>query len=272
MQFAPPITPVCAHRATRFSNPLAHSQKKAQTTLQTDTETNTYAGISDYYDMLMLGGYYNYNDIAEALHKVLSPRKKILELGVGTGLLAEQLLKNNTYAFTGIDNTNEMLEQAKERLGEGVHLQMQDIVELNLGETFEASFSVGGCWYFIDYGDRLEFCSHIPELKSSLKGLQKVVDHLEPGGLIAFSLQGPHTDYAEELKEGVTYSQTIEKAESGFIKEYVFKKGNEVLASQTYHYLTLSSMKIDEVFVNMGCKPLGLDAERRFFTYQKNTK
>jgi len=65
------------------------------------------------------------------------------------------------------------------------------------------------------------------------------------------------------------YSQTIKAAESGFIKEYVFKKDDEVLARQTYNYLTLPSLEIDEVFAKLGCKPLGLDAERRFFTYQK---
>ena len=121
-----------------------------------EQDLNTYSGISDYYDVLMTNGYYNYDEITRDLMEVLGSRQRVLELGVGTGLVAEGLLKQNSdLSLTGLDNTESMLAQAKERLGDRIKYELQDVTKLSLGRTFEASFSVGGCWYFIDHGDRL---------------------------------------------------------------------------------------------------------------------
>ena len=110
----------------------------------------------------MTNGYYDYDEITRELNEVLGDRKRVLELGVGTGLVAEGLLKQNPQlSLTGLDNTESMMAQAKERLGDKIRYELQDVTKLSLDRTFEASFSVGGCWYFIDLGDKLEFCSHI---------------------------------------------------------------------------------------------------------------
>ncbi len=53
--------------------------------------SNIYTNITDYYDLLMTQGYYDYQTMAEALYSLMQDRYKILELGVGTGLLAEKL-------------------------------------------------------------------------------------------------------------------------------------------------------------------------------------
>ena len=52
-----------------------------------------YTGITDYYDLLMTQGYYDYEGMAIAVNSLVKDgRKKILELGVETGLLSEKLL------------------------------------------------------------------------------------------------------------------------------------------------------------------------------------
>lgn len=232
---------------------------------------NTYEGIAEYYDTLMTNGYYDYGVIASALDKQIAGKRVVLELGVGTGLLAEKLLElNSDYKITGVDNTEAMLEQAKERLGDKVSYTMQDITALKLDQTYEAAFSVGGCWYFIDTGDSLEFCSHIDDPIMSKQGLQRVVQHLEPGGLLAFSLQGIHSNYEKELSDGLVYSQSVTKEDGGFLKLYEFKKGNEVVASQRYRYATMKKEKSDALFQSLDCEPVGLDDGRKFFVYRKN--
>ena len=75
-----------------------------------ENDLNTYSGISDYYDVLMTNGYYNYDEITRDLMEVLGSRQRVLELGVGTGLVAEGLLKQNSdLSLTGLDNTESML-------------------------------------------------------------------------------------------------------------------------------------------------------------------
>ena len=42
-----------------------------QETTYSDHDLNTYSGISDYYDVLMTNGYYNYDEIPRDLMEVL---------------------------------------------------------------------------------------------------------------------------------------------------------------------------------------------------------
>ena len=78
-----------------------------------DNDTNTYAGIADQYDALMTSGYYDYTIYADALKGALGHRRRVLEMGVGTGLVAEHLLERGPYDLVGIDNTAEMRAGAR---------------------------------------------------------------------------------------------------------------------------------------------------------------
>ena len=79
--------------------------------------------ISQYYDAIMEAGY-NPNDhkvAADAIVKILGSRKKVLELGIGTGLLAEQLVAKGI-DLSGFDFSESMLEKAVARLRSKVKL------------------------------------------------------------------------------------------------------------------------------------------------------
>ena len=234
-------------------------------------DLNTYAGIADYYDVLMTNGYYDYDEITRDLLEILGSRQRVLELGVGTGLVAEGLMNHNPkLSLTGLDNTESMLAQAKKRLGDRVNYELQDVTTLSLNQTFEASYSVGGCWYFIDSGDRLEFCSHIDDRKTCEDGLRHVIDHLETGGVLSLALQGTHDNYSKPLTDELTYSQTIHDEGDGlFTKQYTFTEHSDVVAEQFYRYLVISEEEIHRFFGELGCRPIGLNPTRKFFTYQK---
>ena len=246
---------------TPATTELTYSQK----------DLNTYEGIAEYYDVLMTNGYYDYDELTRDLMQILGERKQILELGVGTGLVAEGLLKQNpNLLLTGLDNTESMLAQAKERLGDKIQYQLQDVTTLSLDQKFEASFSVGGCWYFIDAGDRLEFCSHIDDRKTCEESLRRVIQHLQPGGVLSLALQGTHNDYSKPLTDSLIYSQAIHDEGDGlFTKQYTFTENNNVVAEQFYRYLVISESEIHSFFEELGCEPLGLNPTRKFFSYQK---
>jgi len=235
-------------------------------------DLNTYEGIAEYYDTLMTDGYYDYNEISDSLCQVIGNRTDILELGVGTGLVVEKVLERKpNYKITGVDNTQAMIEKAKTRIGDRMKYELQDVTKLDLNLQFDAAFSVGGCWYFIDNGKNkdLDFCSHIDNLEASLTGLRNVVKHLRPGAVLAFALQSPHTNYSKDLKDNLTYSQEIFKEDEGFTKHYAFTRDGNVLAEQFYRYLVFPESKVHAFFNEVGLKPIGLCSSRKFFAYEK---
>ncbi len=65
---------------------------------------NVYTtSITKWYDRIMAAGYYNHEKVAAALALILGKRRNVLELGVGTGLLAERLLAEAGFAPRGRD-------------------------------------------------------------------------------------------------------------------------------------------------------------------------
>lgn len=234
-----------------------------------DNDTNTYAGIADQYDALMTSGYYDYTIYADALKGALGHRRRVLEMGVGTGLVAEHLLERGPYDLVGIDNTAEMMEQARARLGDKVRFSLQDVTQLKLPWTFEAAYSVGGCWYFINDGATLSLCSHIDDREACITGLTRVIAHLEPGAILAFALQGPHEDYSRPMPGGLTYTQHIEQGSDGiFTKHYLISRGEETLGEQYYRYLILEQPDAYAVLEALGCHSLGLDATGTFNLFE----
>ncbi len=132
-----------------------------------------YTGITNYYDLLMMYGYYDYHNIAKKAYSIVGNNCQILELGAGTGLLAEKYIEiDNTCQFTGVYITPSFLEVAKKRLGNKAKLIVADALAMELNKTFDVAISNAGVWLFISCGDRLELVSHIPDVQANYQGLK----------------------------------------------------------------------------------------------------
>lgn len=165
-------------------------------------QINQYTGIAQYYDILMTAGYYDYEAQTDALARILKSCNSVLELGVGTGLVAEKLIeKLPEIDFVGIDFTESMLVQARKRLSRNVDLRQENVLTMDLDKKFDAAFSNGGIWYFIDADkkDKKEwvFCSHLPKVQNIIKIFHNVASHLNNEGYLIFSVQGVHQDYEQ---------------------------------------------------------------------------
>ncbi|MGD1809160.1 class I SAM-dependent DNA methyltransferase [Dapis sp. BLCC M126] len=237
---------------------------------------NEYTRITDYYDLLMTQGYYDYEGMANAVYPLIKDdRKKILELGVGTGLLAEKLKALAPEAeFTGVDITTPMLEIARKRLGEWGKLVAADVCDMNLQETFDIAVSSGGVWVINQRGDRTDIGSHIKGLEQDIKGLANVAQHLGQNGLLLLSIQGEQKNYQQNLPTGIVYSQEIEKiAENDEIesieKSYFFKKDGEILAQQKLSLNYIKQWKKPEIMEQAGFSFVGIDESKKFHVYRK---
>src|SRR2546430_2956367 len=102
----------------------------------------------------MRGGYYDHDTMAGAPDAVMGDRKKVLELGVGTGLFAQSLASRKPNCdITGVDFTPSMLEIAQDRVGADTPLIAADVTSTDLHDTFDAAISSGGVWVVIDAED-----------------------------------------------------------------------------------------------------------------------
>lgn len=205
---------------------------------------NQYTKITDYYDLCVTSGYYDYESLAKEAQSIVGDGREVIELGVGTGLLAEKYIEiDPTCQFTGVDLSSSMLEIAKERLGEKAELIEADVVKMDLNATFDAAMSNGGVWVSYDCGDFWEVGSLIPNVEANLPGLVNVASHLREGGLLLLNVQNPHDNFDKELSSEIVYSQSVEElAETAdyriIEKTYFFQKDEEILAREK-HKITL---------------------------------
>lgn len=217
--------------------------------------------MADYYDHIMLAGqYYDYEAVAADLAAVPGVRR-VLELGVGTGLIPERLLKLRAFdAFTGVDLTPAMIARARTRLATWpqVQLAVQDVTELELDETFDLVFSYGGPWYFVPDHHSWSMISHLRSDKGNARGLAAAAAHLAPGGRLLLGIQPRHAGYSRPLPGGTTYTQKLFPIEHGFRKEYVLTgPAGEQLVHQVTDYRVYGFQEALRLLAGAGlCMPV----------------
>ena len=231
---------------------------------------NDYTELAEYYDVLMTSGYYDYDAIAKSLFSILRGRKKLLELGVGTGLLAEKYLQYDPACqFTGIDLTASMLAKAKNRLGGKAHLVQSDVIAMELDERFEAAFGNGGVWGFVNTGEDYILVSHLTDTEENLRGLRGVARHLEEKGLFIMSVQGMHKNFERELPNNIVYSQEVFEKENFIEKDYIFKEGDAVLAKHRNRFRLYRGPAIKDLMEEGGFEFRYITPDDRFHVYIK---
>src|SRR6266508_2592541 len=245
------------------------------------TLLNQYTGITDCYDLLMRGGYYDHDTMAGAADAVMGDRKKVLELGVGTGLFAQSLAgRKPDCDITGVDFTPSMLEIAQDRVGADTRLIEADVTSMDLEDTFDAAISSGGVWVIIDAEDEFLLGTHLSHRDQEVEGLKNVSAHLESDGLLLLSIQEMHHDLDLTLPEGVVYSQRIsvteetEELDEHFMieKQYSFTQDSEVIGEETLNLGFYRQNAMDEILGEAGFEFERIDDDRQFFVYSNRTE
>jgi SAM-dependent methyltransferase len=131
-----------------------------------------------YYDTIY--SWRDYEDICKGLDKLFQNRSKpprsLLDLGCGTGSHA-LLLAQRGYFVVGIDSSNELIRQAREKAEReriNAHFVVADMRRFDLHKTFDAAFSLFATF------------SYLTTDKDVDDMLSHVRSHLVPGGLLVF--------------------------------------------------------------------------------------
>lgn len=241
------------------------------------TNKNQYTDITDYYDLLMTRGYYDYQAMAQAVHSLIEAKDyhKILELGVGTGLLAEKLQFLAPEAdFTGVDITVSMLEIARKRLGEWGKLIDANIMDADFEDTFDMAVSSGGVWVINQRKGRNDLGIHGSNIERNIQGLTNIARHLRQDGLLLLSVQGDQQNYEQHLPDDIVYSQSIEQiAEDEEIesieKSYFFKKNGVILAQQKLELSFIKEWRKAEILEQCGFTFVKIHNSNKFHIYAK---
>ncbi len=135
------------------------------------------------------------------LKQILKTQGPVLELGVGTGRLFVDALKQGADIY-GIDANRSMIEVLKKKIDKKYYnrVKVQDAVNLNLDNRFDliiAPFRV---------------FSHFIEVKDQFRVLNAVFDHLNPKGQLIFDLFVPNLKLITEgIKELMDFEGEYER-------------------------------------------------------------
>lgn len=187
-----------------------------------------YENLSAYYDEFVRKNR-DYPAIARQLATVIGRESSLLEIGIGTGLIAESLLQvNPSYQITGIDNSESLLELARQKLGDTVDLQYQSVSELQLDRIFDVAYSRGGAWTFVRDGTDLFLASHLFDLLEIQQSFDCVAQHLKRGGRLIVSSSNAYGNNFVMLDNGIVHKRfaNTEKSDNGLyaVLTYLFLK------------------------------------------------
>lgn len=174
-----------------------------------------YTGFAAVYDMFM--DNVPYGEWKEYLIRLLEEYGisdgLVLELGCGTGKMT-RLLKKSGYDMIGVDNSEEMLELARDagEEGDGILYLLQDMREFELYGTVRAVVSI------------CDSMNYILEEEELLEVFRLVNNYLDPGGIFIFDMNTIYK-YKELLGE-TTICENRE--ESSFIWENYYEGEEQI--------------------------------------------
>jgi SAM-dependent methyltransferase len=180
-----------------------HSPNRLPWPLLTDILINaamTYQLLARYYDLENAAFT---EDLDFWLELAEAQGGPILELGCGTGRVLLNLARRG-YAVTGLDNSVEMLDRLRAKLGAASarHLATPPVIhqaaleDFDLGQQFRLAL--------MPYNTFM----HLLTTEAQLDVLNRIRRHLVPGAVLAFDLPNPGDAYAAQ-EQGLTLERTF---------------------------------------------------------------
>lgn len=255
------------------NNSGANMQNNSGANTQNNSENN-YDVLSKYYDDMVTKNR-DYKSVAESLSVLFKDKKKILEIGVGTGLALEELLKlDPDYEIWGVDNSEPLLVQAQERLASygRAHLHLQDMREMELDQEFEVIYSRGGAIFFVESSEGYSLASHLPSQADNLKAIKNMARHLQTSGLFILSAT-QYTEHTKELSYGVLHHrqvyQQMENDQNYLILDFTFKKDDHIIDQQILKILMTPYQLAEKMFAEAGLHLIDRSSHVNYFVFQK---
>lgn len=131
-----------------------------------------YYKYSDFYDIF--NKYRNYEREMRFLFRMIKDKKRVLDLGCGTGTHLN-ILENVGYIVDGLDLSENMVELAKTKVKKA-RIFKANILDYKIDEKYDAIISMHSVFNHLKSYDEFE------------KALQNSLDHLEKDGIMVIDL------------------------------------------------------------------------------------
>lgn len=227
---------------------------------------------AEVYDDWVGSGYYDYPKIAKILTNILGHRKKILELGIGTGNVAIPLIRAG-FKIDGIDPSSFMLDKLKEKLDKNslkIKLYNQSVENFNLKDKYTAAYSFGGAFWIVKISEKFYFETYLKDKSTYSLVLKKIYKRLYSKGFLITNIQHHGVSFKMKFRSGIDYHFVIErKDEHNLIKTHYFDKNGKNLFYRAYPTFRLGQKDALKMFSDCGFKNLGPDKTNSFWIFQK---
>lgn len=232
---------------------------------------NSYDPLSAWYDTVALRSH-DYAQIAQRVASHVPSNKHVLELGVGTGLLAQKMTDLG-YDVTGVDFSEEMIDIARYRLTDTVALATLDVRDMSFAASFDAAVSHNGVWNFTqDLDGQLHLDSHLMSLEDNIKALHRVVAALKDRALLLVNVETAGMRKSIKLPNGAEYVEQTEYRLPLIRKNASIKKAKQVLARQYNNLLRLTEQEKNTMFASCGLIDAGSSMYGDFVVLQKRAQ
>jgi SAM-dependent methyltransferase len=218
--------------------------------------------IARNYDKVTTSGYYDYEKLVKEFKKIVKGRL-LLELGIGTGCLAEVLIKNG-YIVEGIEPSEAMIQQLKKK-NLPIKVYKQDGVQLNTGKKYDALYSSGAIPMTLLREKGIFFDTYIIDKEEFHETMKKSYEHLKENGFFMTGAQAGETD---NVSIGNFYRNESKYDGDIIIKTHFFKEGNKWLP-QTLRARMWPEKDFIGMMEKIGFKTIGLNGSKTWYVFKK---
>jgi len=156
----------------------------------------------------------------------LKKQIKLLDVGCGNGRLGKFLKENNLkIEYTGMDNNQYLLDEAKKDLPKAKLINQDIYQEWKLKDKFEAIAILG-------------VIHHVPGVENRIEMLKRAKKQLKPGGLLILSIW--QFKNVERLKKKIVKNHGLKGLEKN---DYILKWEKGVKAQRYCHFIDNQEIK-----------------------------
>jgi len=203
--------------------------------------------LSKNYESFTINGkYYNYKKDADEIAKVISG-KDILEIGIGSGLLANILIDRG-FNVEGIEPSAHMLKIIKKKFPK-IKVVKQDLVHLNMRKKYDAIIS-HGTFPLISIRKGIPyFDCFVNNDKEILHILTLVKRHLKNNGLFISNVQ---SDKQENKKIRNIYKNELLFKDNFSLKKHYFYINGKWKLTQTIKSVVCTEEQFNNLLAKAG--------------------
>lgn len=194
-----------------------------------DTNHDMYAIFSRYYDLEFDGFDADIDMYAQFAENMDGP---ILELGCGSGRVLRHL-QDVDLPIAGVDTSESMLAQARQRVDPKVRLYHQDIRFLS--DLEEAPFALVFC--------AVNTFLHLPDVESQMLALNSVRQQTAHGGILLLDLLVPDPQYLASLDGRMEREFEITLDDDSRLDKWVVRThdlANQAIDTTVYYDVTFA--------------------------------